>query len=109
MASLMLPAASASGQEKCVTPEVFFEAVEHECRESAAKASQYDRCRGALAEMTQYRDELHGQIQVYEKLEKERLDAVRAEAVLRERWTWKTWVVLVGAAALTGFGVGIAL
>ena len=97
----------------CVSREEFWDAVRHECAEHEAKAGQYDRCRAALSEVTQYRDELHGQLEVYEELEIERLDAVRAEAVMRaeldDKWSALTWLAIVGGAALASFGAGLAV
>lgn len=96
-----------------VSRRTFWEAVRTECAEQEAKASQYDVCRANLSEVTQYRDELHGQIDVYQQLEKERLDAVRAEALMRreleERWKTTTWLMLVGGGVLLGLGGGILI
>ena len=93
-----------------MTPEVFWEAVQFECRESEAKAREYDRCRANLSEVTQYRDELHGQIEILEGLSEERLEAVRSEAVLKakleSRLSPVTWIAISASALLLGFGAG---
>jgi hypothetical protein len=96
-----------------VTRDAFWEAVRTECSEMDAKASQYDRCRASLSELTQYRDELHGQITVYQQQEAKCLDTVRAEAVLRkeldDRWGWPTWLGVAVGALVVGFGAGVII
>ena len=115
-ASLTIHAPFAHGQTPetmTITPDVFHEAVLAQCAEDVAKANQFERCRANLSEVRQYRDELQGQLDVFEGIDEKRLELVRREALLQaeldRRWEWSTWALLVGASALVGFGAGFAV
>jgi len=70
-------------------------------------------CRESLANTGHHRDELVGALGVYKDLEAERLDAIRSEALLRkeleDRWSLTSWLLVVGGAALVGFGTGVVV